>query len=243
MSPEFTRLRKVLADFVEKEPEIIEKLKKRARSLGLWNLFLPKQYTKSGAQLTTYEYGMLSEIMGRSILGPVATNCAAPDTGNMEVLLHYGTEEQKNKWLYPLLDSKIRSAFAMTEPAVASSDATNINTHIRKVGNEWVINGEKWWISNAGHPDCKVFFVLGVTSPDHPDIHRRHSVVIVPAGTPGFTIGRPMTIYGYDDAPHGHCEVSFKDVRVPLENIILGEGRGFEVIQGRLGPGKLKHTK
>ncbi|KAJ1675950.1 hypothetical protein EV182_000243 [Spiromyces aspiralis] len=230
----------------KREPPVVNELRAKARALGLWNLFLPKSLYPGGHDLTNYEYGLLCEIMGRSVLGPLATNCNAPDTGNMEVLAKYGTAEQKRRWLEPLLDARIRSAFAMTEPAVASSDATNIRTSIRRDGDEQggevvVINGDKWWISNAGNPECKVFLVFGVSDLDNSDPHRRHTVVIVPADTPGVEVKRPMTVYGYDDAPYGHCEVSFVDVRVPVSNIVLGEGRGFEVIQGRLGPGRIHH--
>ncbi|KAL1929975.1 hypothetical protein VTP01DRAFT_1129 [Rhizomucor pusillus] len=221
-------------------PPVIEELKAKARSLGLWNLFLGRDYPE-GAGLTNLEYALIAEISGRSSLAPEAMNCSAPDTGNMEVFAKYGTPAQKEKWLKLLLDGKIRSAFAMTEPAVASSDATNIETNIRREGNEYVINGRKWWISGAGDPRCAVFLVMGKSDPNNANRHRQQSLVIVPASTPGITVVRPMQVFGFDDAPEGHCEVVFKDVRVPVENIVLGEGRGFEVIQGRLGPGRIHH--
>lgn len=219
----------------------MEDLKAKARSLGLWNLFLGQEYPE-GAGLTNLEYALIAELTGRSPhLAPQAMNCSAPDTGNMEVFAKYGTPAQKAKWLAPLLEGKIRSAFAMTEPAVASSDATNIETNIRREGNEYIINGRKWWISGAGDPRCAVYLVVGKTDPNNKSIHKQQSLVIVPSDTPGITVLRPMQVLGYDDAPEGHCEIIFRDVRVPVDNIVLGEGRGFEVMQGRLGPGRIHH--
>jgi len=227
--------------------QLIEELKPKARAQGLWNLFLPPTAGGKGSKASGREFGLsngdyapLAEIMGRVPWSPEVFNCSAPDTGNMETIERYGSEELKRQWLDPLLDGKIRSAFAMTEPNVASSDATNIAARIEKKGSEYVINGRKWWTSGAGDPRCKVYIFMGKTDPDAPR-HSQQSMVIVPAETPGITILRPLSVFGYDDAPHGHMEVDFKDVRVPVGNILLGEGRGFEIAQGRLGPGRIHH--
>lgn len=222
-------------------PPIMDDLKGKAKALGLWNMFLAKGHYKEGAGFTNLEYGLMCEQFGRCATASEATNNAAPDTGNMELLAKYGTEAQKKKWLEPLLRGEIRSCYVMTEPDSACSDATNVRLSIKRDGDSYVLNGQKWWISGAGDPRCAVYIVLGKTDPDHADKYKQQSIIIVPSNTPGIEVKRMLSVYGYDEAPHGHAHLVFKDVRVPADNIVLGESRGFEVMQGRMGPGRIHH--
>ncbi|KAH6665011.1 acyl-CoA dehydrogenase domain-containing protein [Halenospora varia] len=224
------------------QPSIIEDLKKKAKTLGIWNVFLPNHHTTGAVGFSNLEYGLMAEHLGKSITASEACNCNPPDTGNMEVLFKYGNKAQKKQWLAPLLAGDIRSVFLMTEPDIASSDAKNIQLTLSKDGDHWVLNGSKWWSSGAGHTKAAFYLVLGKSAPNNPDPYKQQSLILVPTSTPGITLQRHLSVFGYDDAPHGHGHFVFKDVRVPASNMILGEGRGFEIIQGRLGPGRIHHA-
>ncbi|KIV91385.1 hypothetical protein PV10_05929 [Exophiala mesophila] len=223
-------------------PSIMDELKRKARSQGIWNMFLPKNHFKDGPQFTNVEYGLMAEQLGKSTIASEACNCAAPDTGNMEVIARYGNAAQKEKWLKPLMNGEIRSGFLMTEPDIASSDGSNIQLRIERKGDHYLLNGSKWWSSGAGDDRCKIFIVMGKTDPNNPDPYKRQSMLLVPADVKGLIVHRMLSVYGYDDAPHGHGHITFDNVKVPLDAMILGEGRGNEIMQGRLGPGRIHHA-
>ncbi|KAK5311536.1 hypothetical protein LTR93_011689 [Exophiala xenobiotica] len=230
------------ADRWKGHPSVMDDLKRKARQLGIWNLFLPKNHFKDGPQFTNVEYGLMAEQMGKSSTASEACNCSAPDTGNMEVIARYGTQVQKDEWLRPLLAGEIRSAYLMTEPDIASSDGSNIQLRMERRSDHYLLNGSKWWSSGSGDDRCKVFIVMGKTDPSNPDKYKQQSMMLVPSNTPGITVHRMLSVYGYDDAPHGHGHITFKNVKVPLDAIVLREGAGFEIMQGRLGPGRIHHA-